>query len=170
MRPEKEFLVREVDEHLGKSDYVILTNYERIDVEETEQLRKSLAAENAEFHVVKNSVLNLALQRREQPDMREWLNGPTAIVLGGENPSGVTKILKKFFKDKEKVDLKAGVVGDQALTREQLLELAELPGLDELRAQLLSLLTQPATGIVQVLSAVPRDMVQVLQAKVDDAS
>jgi len=94
----------------------------------------------------------------------------TAIVLGGENPSGVTKILKKFFKDKEKVDLKAGVVGDQALTREQLLELAELPGLDELRAQLLSLLTQPATGIVQVLSAVPRDMVQVLQAKVDDAS
>ena len=33
MRPEKEYLVEEVNTHLDKSDYVYLANYERITVE-----------------------------------------------------------------------------------------------------------------------------------------
>lgn len=167
MRPEKELLVRDVDQHLDKSDYVFLTNYERITVEETEMLRDSLAAENAEFHVVKNSILNLALRRREKPDIKEFLSGPTAIIVGGENPSGVAKVLKKFFKDKEKVEMKVGLLGDQAVDSAGLLELAELPGLDELRAKFLSLLNTPAQRFVTVVNAVPQSVVNVLKAYAD---
>src|SRR5690606_13335012 len=83
MRPEKKYLVEEVRNHLDKSEYVFLTNYDRITVEETSTLRKSLAEHNAEFHVVKNSVLNIAAQEREYPDLKEWLAGPTAIIVGG---------------------------------------------------------------------------------------
>jgi large subunit ribosomal protein L10 len=43
MRPEKQYLVEEVNEHLNKSDYVYLANYERITVEEIAELRASLA-------------------------------------------------------------------------------------------------------------------------------
>jgi len=156
MRPEKELLVQDLDQHLDKSDYVFLANYERITVEETEALRASLAAENAEFHVVKNSILNLALRRREKPDLQDHLTGPTAIIVGGENPSGVAKVLKKFFKDKEKVEMKVG-----------LLELADLPGLDELRAKFLSLLNTPAQRFVTVVNAVPQSVVNVLKAYAD---
>ena len=35
MRTEKQYLVEEVGTHLEKSDYVFLTNFERITVEET---------------------------------------------------------------------------------------------------------------------------------------
>jgi len=167
MRPEKEFLVTEIDQHLDKSDYVFLTNYERITVEETEALRESLASENAEFHVVKNSILNLALRRREKPDLQDHLAGPTAIIVGGENPSGVAKVLKKFFKDKEKVEMKVGLLGDQAVDAAGLLELAELPGLDELRAKFLSLLNTPAQRFVTVVNAVPQSVVNVLKAYAD---
>lgn len=167
MRPEKELLVRDVDQHLDKSDYVFLTNYERITVEETESLRASLAAENAEFHVVKNSILNLALQRREKPDLKDHLSGPTAIIVGGENPSGVAKVLKKFFKDKEKVEMKVGILGDQTVSNDDLLELADLPGLDELRAKFLSLLNTPAQRFVTVVNAVPQSVVNVLKAYAD---
>jgi len=167
MRPEKELLVRDVDQHLDKSDYVFLTNYERISVEETESLRDLLAAESAEFHVVKNSILNLALRRREKPDLQEWMNGPTAIIVGGENPSGVAKVLKKFFKDKEKVEMKVGILGEQAVTSDDLLALADLPGLDELRAKFLSLLNTPAQQFVTVLNAVPTSVVNVLKAYAD---
>ena len=166
MRPEKQYLVDEVDSHLGKSDYVYLANYERITVEETEELRASLAEHNAEFHVVKNTVLGLAARRRELPDLGEHLNGPTAIIVGGDNPAGVAKVIGEFFKKKEKVDLKGGVLNEQTLSKEQIEALAKLPGLEALRAQLLGLLTQPATGLVRVLNAVPQNMVNVLQAKV----
>ena len=94
MRPEKQFLVEEINTQLDKSDYVFLTNYSRITVEETEELRSTLAGLGAEFHVVKNNILNVAAKARELPDMQDRLSGPTAIVVGGKGPSGVAKALR----------------------------------------------------------------------------
>ena len=75
--------------------------------------------------------------------MSEHLTGQTAIVVGGKNPSGVAKIIGDFFKKKEKVEMKAGIVNERALTKEEIKVLAKLPGLEVLRAQLLGLLTHP---------------------------
>lgn len=166
MRPEKQYLVEEVNTHLAKSDYVYLTNYERITVDEIADLRTQLAEHNAEFHVIKNSIFGVAAAAKELPDLSEHLTGQTAIVVGGDNPSGVAKIIGEFFKKKEKVAMKAGILNDRALTKEEIEVLAKLPGLEVLRAQLLGLLTQPATGFVRVINAVPQGLVNVLQAKV----
>ena len=166
MRPEKQYLVDEVNEHLNKSDYVYLANYERITVDETAELREKLAEHDAEFHVVKNTIFNVAAQAKELPDLGEYLNGPTAIIVGGNNPSGVAKALGEFFKKKDKVEVKAGILNEKALDKAQIEALAKLPGLESLRAQLLGLLTQPGTGLVRVLNAVPQGVVNVLQAKV----
>lgn len=167
MRDAKKYLVEEVGGHLDKSDYVFLTNFEKITVEETGLLRTSLEEHGAEFHVVKNSILGVAAKDRNYPDLSEFLNGPTAIVVGGDNPSGVAKALRKFLKDKDKNDIKIGVLGDKALTAEDVKILADLPTLDELRAQLMGLLTTPAQRMVSVLNAVPSSVVTVLQAKAD---
>jgi large subunit ribosomal protein L10 len=166
MRPEKKYLVDEVSTHLEKSDYVYLANYERITVDETAELRASLAEHDAEFHVVKNTIFGIAAGEKELPDVSDHLTGPTAIIVGGNDPSGVAKVLNKFFKDKEKVDVKVGIFNDKTLTKEQIEVLAKLPGLESLRAQLLGLLSQPGTGLVRVLNAVPQNVVNVLQARV----
>ena len=166
MRPEKQYLVEEVSTHLEKSNYVYLANYERITVDEIAELRASLAEHDAEFHVVKNTIFNVAAQARELPDVSEHLSGPTAIIIGGQNPSGVAKALGKFFKDKEKVELKVGILDNKSLDTAQIEALAKLPGLESLRAQLLGLLSQPGTGLVRVLNAVPQNVVNELQAKV----
>lgn len=167
MRPEKKFLVDEVSKYLENSEYVFLTNFERVTVSDTQDLRGALAKQGAEFHVVKNSILNVAAKSRDLPDLEDALSGPTAIVVGGPNPSEVAKILVKFFKDKEKVDLKKGILGDRALTREEVIELSKLPSLDALRAQLLGLFNQPASMAVRVLIAGPQGLLNVLQARVD---
>lgn len=165
MRPEKEYLVEEVNTHLDKSDYVYLANYERITVEEIAELRASLSEHDAEFHVIKNSIFGVAAASKELPDLSEHLTGQTAIIVGGNNPSGVAKAVGEFFKKKEKVDMKAGILNEKALTKEEIAVLAKLPGLESLRAQLLGLLTQPATGFVRIVNAVPQSFVNVLQAK-----
>jgi large subunit ribosomal protein L10 len=166
MRPEKQYLVEEVSNHLNKSDYVYLANFERITVDEIAELRAILDEHQAEFHVVKNSIFNVAATAKDYPDMSEHLSGQTAIIVGGENPSGVAKAVGEFFKKKEKVELKAGVLNDKALDKAQIEILAKLPGLEALRGQLLGLLNQPGTGLVRVLNAVPQSVVNVLQAKV----
>jgi len=167
MRPEKQYLVREVSEQLAKSEYVFLTDFNRLSVAETAELRGQLAAQNAEFHVVKNSILNVAIKERELPSVEDVLEGPTAIVVGGPNPSEVAKVLMKFFKDKEKVEVKKGLLGEQTLTKDQVEELSKLPSLDELRAKFLSLINTPAQQTVRVLIAGPQGLLNVLQAKVD---
>ena len=166
MRAEKEFLVEEVSSHLNKSDYVYLANYERIKVDEIAELRGLLEPFEAEFHVIKNTILNVAAGQKEYPDLSDHLVGPTAIIVGGKDPSGVAKVLVKFFKDKDKVELKVGVLNSKQLDKDQIEALAKLPGLDSLRAQLLGLLAQPGTSLVRVLNAVPQSFVNVLQAKV----
>ncbi len=167
MRPEKKYLVEEVARHLSKSDYLFLADYRRITVEEVSALRRDLSAENAEFHVVKNSILNVAAKEKQLPDLHEHLKGPVAIVVGGENPSGVAKILKKFFKEKEKVDVKAGVWGDRMLNAEEVQQLADLPSFEVLQAQLLSLFNTPAQRAVTVFNATPVALLNVLKAKTE---
>lgn len=153
MRAEKQYLIDEVSGHLKKSDYVILANFTKLTVAETAELRKRLAAEKAEFHVVKNSSFRVAAKALGLPDLEQSLAGQTAIVVGGTNPPGIAKVLKKFFEEKQKVEVKVGVIDQKLMTAAELSKLAELPSLDVLRAQLLGLLTQTGAAFVRVLDA-----------------
>ncbi len=153
MRPEKKYLVDELDAYLSRSDYVFLTDFQSLNVIDTADLRGRLAKEQAEFHVVKNRIFKVTAEQREMPDLSEHLKGQTGIVIGGENPTEVAKILFKYFKDKEKNDVKAGVLDNAALSRDDVEALAKLPSKDELRAKLAGMLTMPATNLVRTLNA-----------------
>ncbi|NUN68445.1 MAG: 50S ribosomal protein L10 [Bacteroidetes bacterium] len=153
MRAEKQYLVAEVDTHLKKSDYVILTNFTKVTVADTAELRKRLAAEKAEFHVVKNSSLRVAAKALGLPDLEASLTGPTAIVVGGRNSAGVAKVLKKFFDEKQKLEIKVGVMEKKLISAADLAQIASLPSFEALRAQFLGLLTSNAAAFVRVLDA-----------------
>jgi large subunit ribosomal protein L10 len=166
MRAEKKYLIDEVEIHLKKSDYVILANYNGMTVADAAELRHRLSAEKAEYHVVKNSSLRVAAKSLGLPDIEGALIGPTAIVVGGRNSAGVAKVLKQFFKDKQKIEVKAGVLSKKLISKKDVERLADMPSLDALRAQFLGLLNQPASMFVRVINAVPQGLVNVLQAKV----
>lgn len=153
MRAEKQYLIDEVSGHLKKSDYVILANFTKLTVGETADLRGQLAKENAEFHVVKNSSLRVAAKALGLPDIDSALVGQTAIVVGGSNSAGVAKVLKKFFTDKQKLEVKVGVIEKKLISAADLSAIADLPPFDALRAQFLSLLTSNAAAFVRVLDA-----------------
>jgi large subunit ribosomal protein L10 len=166
MRVEKKYLIEEVAGHLKKSEYVILANFDKMTVADVAELRQRLAVHKAEFHVVKNSSLRVAAQAMNLPNFDTALTGPTAVVVGGRNSPGVAKVIRDFIKEKQKIVVKAGVLSNKLLSAKDIEKLAELPSLDALRAQLLGLLSQPASMFVRVLNAVPQGVVNVLQARV----
>ncbi|MBL9189497.1 MAG: 50S ribosomal protein L10 [Opitutaceae bacterium] len=153
MRAEKQYLIAEVDSHLKKSDYVILANFTKVTVADTAELRKRLAAEKAEFHVVKNSSLRVAAKALGLPSLDASLAGPTAIVVGGSNSAGVAKVLKKFFEEKQKLEIKVGVMDKKLVSAGDLSKIADLPSFDALRSQFLGLLKSNAGAFVRVLDA-----------------
>ena len=153
MRAEKQYLISEVETHLKKSDYVILANFTKVTVADTAELRKRLAAEKAEFHVVKNSSLRVAAKALGLPEFESSLTGPTAVIVGGRNSAGVAKILKKFFEEKHKLEIKVGVIEKKLITAADLAKIADLPPFEALRAQFLGLLTSNAAAFVRLLDA-----------------
>jgi large subunit ribosomal protein L10 len=153
MRAEKKFLIDEVQTHLKKSDYVILTNFTKITVADVAELRSRLAPEKAEFHVVKNSSFRVAAKALGLPEVDAALSGQTAVVVGGKNPAGVAKVIKKFVEEKQKLEVKVGILDKKLMTAAELSKLADLPSFETLRAQFLGLLTQNAAAFVRVLDA-----------------
>ncbi|MSU46671.1 MAG: 50S ribosomal protein L10 [Lacunisphaera sp.] len=153
MRAEKQYLIDEVSGHLKKSDYVILTNFIRLTVAETAELRKRLAPEKAEFHVVKNSSFRVAARAMGLPDLGKSLTGQTAVVVGGKNPAGVAKTLKKFIEEKQKLEVKVGVMDKKLMSATDLSKLADLPSFEALRSMFLGLLTMQGAAFVRVLDA-----------------
>lgn len=153
MRAEKQYLISEVETHLKKSDYVILANFTNVTVSDVADLRSRLAAEKAEFHVVKNSSLRVAAKALGLPAIDSGLSGPTAIVVGGKNPAGVAKVLKQYIEEKKKLAVKVGVLESKLFSAAELSAIADLPPFDAVRAQFLDMLTSTAAAFVRVLDA-----------------
>ena len=170
MRPEKQYLIKDISEHLDKSDYFFLTNFSGLNVLEASDLRCKLAEQGAEFHVVKNRLLNVALKEREIEGAEDYLAGPTALVVGGSNPSGTAKVIAKFIKEKDKFTWKGGVVGKDVYDPTKIEKLKDLPNFDVLQAQFLGLLNMPAQQLLGTLHASQRDLVSVLSQKPESAA
>lgn len=154
MRPEKKYLVDEAIARLSASDFVFLMNFTGVTVADAASLRASLRACGAEYHVSKNSIINIAAKERELPDVSSFLEGPTAIISGGDSVTEVAKIIVDFVKTRERSDIKVAVLDKKLLDKGEIEALSKLPNLAGMRAQMLSLfLIASAQGILNVLKA-----------------
>jgi large subunit ribosomal protein L10 len=75
-------------------------------------------------------------------------------------------VLSEFAKENPQVELRAGVVdAAELLDTAGVKTLASLPGLPELRAQLLALIQTPATTLVRLLSTPGSQLARVIDAR-----
>ncbi len=165
MRPEKNSIVADLKEKLSASPFVIVADYQKMNVNHFADLRTRLAANGAEVHVVKNSFLRRAISDSGLPDVAEQLTGQTAVVTGDKDAAPVAKILKSFAGEFKVAAVKIGIVDKAVLSTQQISQLADLPPRDVLLAQLLGLLMSPATKLVRLLNEPGASLARLLNAK-----
>ncbi|MEA3362095.1 MAG: 50S ribosomal protein L10 [Thermodesulfobacteriota bacterium] len=163
-RTTKEQVVQDLTQRLVETQAAFLADYRGIDVEQATQLRRELTQAGVEYRVVKNNLLRLAAQDTPAEELQPFCVGPTAIALSGDDPVAPAKILSKFAKEIDAFELKAGVLSGKLLSVSEISALAELPGRDELLAMALSSMNAPITNFVGTMAAIPRSLVQVLNA------
>jgi len=167
MRPEKASIVSDLSEKLNRSPFLLVTDYQRMKVDQFGELRNRLAPAGAEVRVVKNSFLKRAMADSGMPDVGDKLTGQTAIVMGENDVAPVAKILKLFAAEFKIATLKIGVVDKAVLSTSDVEALAELPAREILLSQLLGLLLAPATRLVRVLNEPASAFARLLAAKAE---
>src|SRR5512132_623563 len=150
MRREKASIVSDLAAKLTRSPFVLVTDYQRMQVDQFGDLRNRLAPAGAEVRVVKNSFLKRAMSDSGLPDVADKLSGQTAIVVGEKDVAPALKI---------------GVVDKSVLSAKEIEVLADLPSREVLLAQLLGLLLSPATKLVRLLNEPAASLARLLNAK-----
>jgi large subunit ribosomal protein L10 len=163
-RKTKEQVVAELHEKLMHFNLAVLTNCSGLNVEKITTLRNALRKTDTEFRVVKNTLLRIASKETDLSEMQEYFKGPLAIALNHSDAVETAKVLIDFAKKNADLEIRAGMLNGKVITGDQLNHLATLPSREVLLGKLLSVLVGAQTGLVSVLNAVPRSMVQILEA------
>jgi large subunit ribosomal protein L10 len=167
LREEKERLVAELTDRLKSSETLIVADYRGLTVTDIDKLRTDLIAHGARFSVVKNTLTKRAAEAAGTTELLALLEGPTAIAfLESEgDPVAVAKALNDAAKA-EILSIKGGVLQGTTMTADAVKELASLPPVDTLRAQLAGAILSPLTTVVMLLSAPLHDLVGLIDARI----
>ena len=167
LREEKERLVAELTDRLKSTETLIVADYRGLTVTDIDKLRTDLIGHGARFTVVKNTLTRRAAEAAGTTDLLALLEGPTAIAfLESEgDPVAVAKALNDAAKA-EVLSIKGGVLEGTTMTAEAVKELASLPPVDTLRAQVAGAILSPLTTVVMLLSAPLHDLVGLIDARI----
>ncbi|BBC81653.1 50S ribosomal protein L10 [Acetobacter orientalis] len=162
-RTEKRDFIASLAAVFAETSMVVVTRNDGLTVADVTDLRRKVRAAGATYKVAKNRLATLALDGTQFDGIKPLLKGPTALAWA-EDPVAVAKVVVEFAKTNDKLVLLGGSLGSQVLSADGVKALAELPSLDTLRAQLVGLISTPATRIAGVTQAPAAQLARVFGA------
>ena len=163
-RSEKKDFVAKLKDEFSNSSSVIVAQYSGLTVNESESLRKEMRTNGAKFKVTKNRLTKLAISDTQFKDLSELFSGPTAIAYSTD-PVAPAKVAVSFEKKFDKFKIIGGGYNGEKIDYEKINFLAKLPSLDELRGQLLGLISRPAQKIAMLASEPGAQIARLISTK-----
>lgn len=160
----KKQVVVEIKERLEKIQGAVLTDYRGLNVAEVTELRNKLREAGVEFKVLKNTLTKIAADEVGLEGLDPYLEGPTAIAFGVDDPVAPAKILSEFAKTHKALEIKAGILENKVIDPAGVKALADLPSREVLLAQVLGGMQAPMYGFAGALQGLIRNLVYVLDA------
>lgn len=162
-RTEKEQIIAEVAEIAGRAHGMFFTDFSGLTVEQATELRRELGKSGIDYRVAKNTLIRKALEKIGGYDrVFDRLTGPTGVAFSYADPAAPAKIIQKFAEKHKKLSLKVCVIEREVFDGSQLDEVARIPSRAELVAGILGSIESPLAGVPNVVNAVLRDLVNVI--------
>jgi large subunit ribosomal protein L10 len=154
-KTEKNQMIDSLVEKINNAAHFYLTDTSELTVEKTNTLRRKCFENNIELQVVKNTLLEKALERtgRDFENLNSVLKGSTSVMFT-ETANAPAKLIKEFRKTNDKPVLKGAYVQESVFIGDNLVDsLASIKSKNEVIADIIALLQSPAKNVVSALSS-----------------
>jgi len=153
----------DIKERVEKAQAIFLVDYAGLTHMQLEEFRHDLAPSKGEIAILKNTLVNIALQDKKI-DALDRLKGPHAVIFAYEDPIGTAKALVAFNKKYQLPIIKFGIFEGAIIEEGMVTQLSTIPPKDVLIAKLLGLLNSPITSLVYDLNFNIQKLAQLLKA------
>ena len=155
-----------MNQRFSATNHIILTSFRALSGNQATELRRRVRRAGGQIRVVKNRLAKLAAAGTPVELLVEKFSGPCAVATHESDPVSLAKALAEFSKQNPQLELLAGMIdGKDLLDKNGVKQLASLPGLEQLRGMLLSLIQTPATQLVRLLGTPATELARVLDAR-----
>jgi len=165
-RATKQAEVTSLTDKFQRSIACFIADYKGMNVEQVTTLRKELSSQkDVEMKVVKNTLALRALQSQPYSSaLADSLIGTNAIIFAYKDPAAPAKTLVKYAEEFEHLSIKTGVLKGNKMDEAMIKSLSKLPSREVLIAKVMGSLNAPAQNLVGVMAAIPRSVLNVLNA------
>lgn len=150
----KQPIVQAIADDIKDAQSVVLVDYRGLTVAQDTELRKQLREAGVIYKVCKNTMMKRAFEGTEFAGLEEYLEGPSALVVSKDDATAPARIICKFAKTAEALEVKAGVVEGNVYDAAGINELSKVPSREELLSKLLGSLQSPITNLARVLNQI----------------
>ncbi len=161
-KQEKKELISGYEKWLKDSKAAYVMSYHKMSVKIIQELRAEAREIGGELHVVKNTLMNLALNNISFEN-KGLFDEASIVAFAFEDVPSMAKIIDKASSTDIFV-IKGGFMDGAPIEIDQIKALAKLPPMPQMRAQLLALIQAPATQFVRTITEPARQVVAVVKA------
>ena len=146
--------IEEIKEKIKNSNGFILVGYKGINVNDDVALRAKCRAANIDYKVLKNRLVNKALEELGIEGFANDLQEPTAVAFANGEITAAAKVFKDTMATVSSLTIKSGYMDKAYITADTVNALASIPSKEVLIAQLLGMLQSPISGLARALQQV----------------
>ena len=111
----KQPIVAAIAEDVKDAQSVVLVDYRGLTVAQDTELRKQLREAGIIYKVCKNTMMKRAFEGTDFAGLEQYLEGPSAIAISKDDATAPARIICKFAKDADKLEVKAGNYSDSGI-------------------------------------------------------
>lgn len=167
-REQKKKIVAQYSEWLSKSSAIFMIEYSKLNMKEIDAIRAKAREAGGEAHVVKNTLMDIALNQAEFTRKGD-MAGTTLMAFAFNDAPALAKVFSDLTKN-EAYKLKGGFLDKHAISAADVKSLADLPPLPVMRAKLLGTIMAPASQLVRTINEPARSVAAVIKAYSEKAA
>ena len=161
-KQEKKELVASYEKWLKESKAAYVMAFHKMSVKDIQELRSEAREIGGELHVVKNTLINLALKNINYENLGLF-DEASIVAFAFEDIPSMAKVIDKASST-DKFTIKGGFMEGAPIEIDQIKTLAKLPPMPQMRAQLLALIQTPAVQLVRTIIEPARQVAAVVKA------